>query len=301
MIFEKQNRFPENLKSLKEARGCTYEQLGQAISPESRILKETISKWISGSVKPSHDMLYRIAQYFDVTMEQLLYADFSNIPSEKRPVTHITLLDIHKAFLLYITSPEAEKDIYFHKGYQLTCIVWNKMAEGKSADRELYGAIDYYDQSIQHNHTPESACNLISCLLLLWCNIYNDKIKDNLQKRLNGADISGVIEKAFIGETPFLTPEELHKRELFLCICDESLNNYLMLLKNSEKYSPLADFYLAVRYMFSCIVNDSTHAINRKIGREMMLSFAKSGNMYALNWCKFVLDWHEQAENIAVK
>lgn len=287
MIFKEQNRFPENLKSLIKARGCTYEEFAQAISPKNALFsKSKISKWTSGISSPSNDMLYRIAQYFDVTMEQLLYADFANLPAEQHHFTLDTLLSITRVCLPYITSPEAEKDPYFNKGYQQTCLVWEKINKTKPIPpQEVARAIDYYDQSIQQNHTPEAACNLISCLLLFWFNICNNDLKQKLQYFTN--DISGVLKKVFIGKLLF-TQKELEAQEQFLSDCDEILNNCLILLKNSENHSQLADFYLAIRYISNCIVNDNSQTINGKIGIAMMLSFAEFGNIYALNWWEVI-------------
>ena len=52
-------------------------------------------------------------------------------------------------------------------------------------------------------------------------------------------------------------------------------------LNASVQWSNLANYYLAIRYLFCIIDNDYSDEINRAIGEEMMLGLASIGNPYA--------------------
>lgn len=60
--------FPERLKELRTSKGLTMEQLGK----EVQSTRGTISNFENGNKKPSLDMLIRLANYFDVSIDYLV-------------------------------------------------------------------------------------------------------------------------------------------------------------------------------------------------------------------------------------
>lgn len=57
----------------------------------------------------------------------------------------------------------------------------------------------------------------------------------------------------------------------------------LRILKESMNYSDLADYYIAIRYVIGMVDNEYSADLNKTIGMEMLTTFAKLGNKYALN------------------
>ena len=57
----------------------------------------------------------------------------------------------------------------------------------------------------------------------------------------------------------------------------------IALLKNSKTHATLGDFYLALAYIFTLLINDMSPEMNSAIGVEMMHIFDILGNPYAQN------------------
>ncbi len=61
-------KFNENLKSLRVAGGVGQKQLAEALN----ISLKTISHWETGYSEPSVSQLIQLADYFDVTIDELV-------------------------------------------------------------------------------------------------------------------------------------------------------------------------------------------------------------------------------------
>jgi transcriptional regulator with XRE-family HTH domain len=60
-------RFPEKLRTLRERRNMTQEQLGLALELD----RVYISNLERGRRRPGVEMLYKIARFFEVSVDQL--------------------------------------------------------------------------------------------------------------------------------------------------------------------------------------------------------------------------------------
>lgn len=67
----------QNLKSLLATKGVTASHLARAVG----VPKQTISGWLGGQMPKDLSQVKRVAQYFDVTVDELC---FENSPSENR-------------------------------------------------------------------------------------------------------------------------------------------------------------------------------------------------------------------------
>lgn len=72
--------FGNRLKNLRLEKQLTGEELGNALN----VTKVAISNWESGNRSPHHEMLSKIARYFDVSVDYLLgNTDERNLHKEK--------------------------------------------------------------------------------------------------------------------------------------------------------------------------------------------------------------------------
>lgn len=60
--------FNENLKTLRKIKGLSQEELAIRLN----VVRQTISKWEKGLSVPDADLLIRIADYFEVSVSELL-------------------------------------------------------------------------------------------------------------------------------------------------------------------------------------------------------------------------------------
>ena len=60
--------FNENLKTLRKTKGLSQEEIAIRLN----VVRQTISKWEKGLSVPDADMLIRIAEFFEVSVSELL-------------------------------------------------------------------------------------------------------------------------------------------------------------------------------------------------------------------------------------
>ncbi len=60
----------ENIKKHRENKGYSQEQLAEELS----VTRQTVSSWETGRTEPDLDILHRIAQVLEVTVEELIYS-----------------------------------------------------------------------------------------------------------------------------------------------------------------------------------------------------------------------------------
>lgn len=64
----KDNLFGKNLKNLRFGEGCSQRALGERVG----VCNRTVSFWGSGSSEPDLDMLVKLAEVFNVSVDLLL-------------------------------------------------------------------------------------------------------------------------------------------------------------------------------------------------------------------------------------
>ena len=62
------NTFDIELKRLREEKGISQEQLAAVCN----VKQNTVSRWESGTIQPDFDMLILLADFFEVTTDELL-------------------------------------------------------------------------------------------------------------------------------------------------------------------------------------------------------------------------------------
>ncbi|MCB6991960.1 helix-turn-helix domain-containing protein [bacterium 210820-DFI.6.37] len=81
----------ENIKSFRKRNGYSQETLAQQLN----VVRQTVSKWEKGISVPDADMLTKIAELFDVTVEELLGAE----PKENREAANMNEIATQLAIL----------------------------------------------------------------------------------------------------------------------------------------------------------------------------------------------------------
>lgn len=77
--FNVQDNLINNMIALRRARGLTQIELGEKINYSDK----TISKWEKGDSCPNVEAVYRLAKFYDVTVDDLLSEDFTHDSAEK--------------------------------------------------------------------------------------------------------------------------------------------------------------------------------------------------------------------------
>ena len=72
----------ENIRKYREQKKVSQEDMALALN----VTRQAISSWETGRTEPDLDTLHRIAQYFEVTVEELIYGQRLKEPTVIRQV-----------------------------------------------------------------------------------------------------------------------------------------------------------------------------------------------------------------------
>lgn len=272
------NYLASNLKRLRKSYGETQEELAIALHLE----KSTISQYENGSRKPDEEILKRIAKRYGVTLDLLLYEDLSFVPDMLAYYSDIdsNFLMVSGFFPIYrldrrfdtktIRAFEAHKQLLFG-----------------SSEVDIDLIIEAYDEAydkfdIDSDEFLVIAVNLLSLCILLYSSILNEasvkQIEDFLLKdRKSKKEISSFVLNVVL---PSFNDNEVRSPQ-FKKDLNEGLLYLIEILKESRKYSKVADYFFALRYMCNLVDNDYDYATNQLIGSELITDLSRLNNPYA--------------------
>lgn len=276
------NYLPSNLKHLRKSYGETQEELANALHLE----KSTISQYENGSRKPDEEILKRIAKRYGVTMDLLLYEDLSSVPDMLAYYSNIDSNSLTTARLYPIYNLDKRFDTKTIRAFEAhKRLLFGSSEEKDELDIDLI--IEAYDEAynkfdIDSDEFLVIAVNLLSLYLLLYSSIFNEAsvkqvkdflLKDKKSKKEISSFVLNVVLPSF-NDNEVRTPQ--FKRDL-----NEGLLYLIEILKESRKYSKVADYFFALRYMINLVDNDYDYATNQLIGAELINGLSKLNNPYA--------------------
>ena len=282
----KEDNLKKNIGYLKCAYGETNLDLALAIGIKS---PNTISNYIKASRYPEKEIREKIARHYRITEAELMYSDFSGLKFNWDLFGDAKKMNEISSILYPIVCTEtALQDFYFKKGYNAQMRAVDAMKNGKAyseADSDI--SINAYIKSYEKNESPESVVNLLWWYLLIENTINNQSLMEGVkslnEKNIKNKDLLKIyhledcsedFESNILDEIEENSMEEL----------DEAIMELLKELKQNIEYVPLADYYIALRYITGGVNNDQTPAMNKSVGEEMMLILVRLENEYAIRY-----------------
>lgn len=287
--MEKENRLGENIRGLRKAYGETQEQLGEVLHME----KNTVSSYETGTREPSKRTLRAIAKHYMISTEELLHGDWSSIGK----------IQIDKdAFWRYIdmvvpivSSEKALRNPQFRKAYDAHQEFYNEL---RRVSMEKIDNVDicfdgYTDALDDNEIEAEAAANLVGLeyLLIMGIQAGASVMKEQPAALKQVARRDEKTEKLLKAPDPSLETDakeilaEFHEEE-----SEEMMSQLLTTIKKSQKWSDLADYYLALQYVWNLVDNGLDWGFNQRIGIEMLNAFVSVGNIYAARFLKYSFD-----------
>lgn len=277
------NQLGENIRGLRLAHRETQEQLGMAINVE----KNTISSYETGRTEPRKDILTSIAAHYMVSVEELLTMDFSAMDEIiVNPESFREALDL---MFPIIKSKKALQNEHFKKAYSAQFIFLEKLKEQTFEDADhVMNCIDEYGDAMEDkNAVAEAAANMICFLYLM---LFIIKHAPQLVKKQTA--LVTLIQsqhpetKSCLEDfASVITPEiENAARELADSGSHHLISELIRIVKSSESWWELGDYYLALQYVYDFFDTGLTPDLSRHIGMEMLHAFASVGNVYAINF-----------------
>ncbi len=277
------DKLGNNIRCLRIAYGETQEDLGWAIGVE----KNTISYYEKGKREPDKEKLSAIAVHYMVSVEELLTSDFSNVG---RVSVNSHLFWEHIEEILPVTySEKASKNKHFRKAYSIHRSMFEQFKKENldSIDEIDVCLKEYLDAYECEDSKCEAAANFVGLWLLFTMAI---KVPPNLMKNKPAALMQLAKSDSKIGQMVEDTDPDFEKeaKEILADLMDsemeELISELLTTVKQSEKWYPVADYFLALRYIFNLVSNNLEFEINRRIGAEMLNSFVMVENPYAKHY-----------------
>lgn len=249
----------------------------------------SISNYLKGTRYPKKEIREKIARHYRITEEELMYSDFSGLDFDMDQITDIEKMK-EMSLTLYpiVCTEKALNDSLFKAGYNAHFRAVDAMKNGKEYSQEDYNiCINSYAESYDKNSIPESLANILWWYLIIEMANKKQKLLEGV-KALNQKEIKN---KEFLKTYHLQDCSEDLESDMFevdqeddLRELDEAIIELIKELKQYIGFVPLADYYIALRYISECVSNDLTDAMNKSIGEEMMLILVRLGNEYAIKY-----------------
>ena len=278
-----------NIRSLRIAYGETQEQLGEAIYVE----KNTVSNYENGKREPDKKTLIAIANHFMVSEGELLHSNLTAI----RTITvdkdaFWKNIDI---ILPIVSSEQALKNAHFKKAFDAHKAFYAQLHKvSMDGIDNVDVCFDGYLEAVEDDDIEaEAAANFIALWYLLMMSIKAAPVimKNQPAALMQVAAREEKTRKVIENVNPsFEADAKALLREIEDDGMQDMMSEMLTTVKRSKDWSDLADYYLALQYIWNLVDNDLDWGFNRRIGTEMMGAFVTVKNIYAARFMKYSLD-----------
>lgn len=275
----------KNIRSLRKAYGQSLLDLALDIG----VGVSAISQYENGKRTPERDILINMAKHFKITENELLYGDYSRMKDlTSAPVNSKEHnLAMIKKMLPIFFDEEATKNGDFARAYELHLKLYNDIIQGTAWDDTQFDTcMKLYKQASRagiHEATANS----------LWWEMFFGAIYSLFSPRfvasieaLHGKEatmkdvINGYLYSPDDEDDDTYIEYQTAKNE-FVKENEVDILVNIALLKNTNQYVALGDYYLALCYIFGLRNNDMSPEMNSAIGYEMMHILGVLGNPYA--------------------
>ena len=276
----------KNIRALRNAYGETQQELAEAI----HVTHTAISNYEANNRHIDRDTVVKIAKHFSVTAEELLKNDFSTIG--KIEVNAFTFWEKIEYFFPIVSSEDALKSFYFKKAFERHKTIYDELHTlNMNAMDWLYDVCipEYLNSYDEKEAKEESAINFIASIFLLKsiCKIGPEAIKTQPAFLLQTVSKNPKYKSVIYDPDPNIESnskkilEDLEKEDV-----TDLLEEMMIVLKRSNRYGDVADYYLAAQYEYNLVDNGLDSEYNQRIGAEMIRAFASVGNAYAIDSLK---------------
>ena len=258
-----------NIKSLRCAFGETQEQLGEAIYVE----KNTISYYEKGQREPKKETLAAIAQHL---------------------VDNTAFWKSIDIIVPIAVSEKALSDEHFAKAFRMHKSFYDQLRRiSLDGIDNVDVCFEEYEKACENDDSAvEAAANVIGLWFLTLFMLNTPKVLEAKPAALRQLAKQDKNARKILENTD---PSFAEEAEAILASIDddeakEMVDERLTAVKKSAEWSDLADYYLALQYVWNIVDNDLEWAFNRRIGYEMLNAFVSVKNVYAARFLKFNIE-----------
>lgn len=282
-------RLGANIRNLRMGYGETQEQLGEVLFVE----KNTVSYYESGKREPTKETLSAIAKHYMVSVEELLHSDLTSIG--KITVDADAFWKNIDIILPIVSSDKAMKNENFKKAFEAHKAFYGQLhLVSLDGIDNIDVCIDGYLTAVEDDGIKaEAAANFIALWYLLMMSmkaapvVMKNRPAALRQVAARDEKARKIIEKI---DPSFEVDAKAALDEINNDEMEKIVSEMLTAVKKSNEWSDLADYYLALQYVWNLIDNDLEWGFNQRIGAEMMCAFVSVKNIYAARFLKYSSD-----------
>ena len=277
-----------NIRGLRKFYGLTQEELAFAVGLTT---KQAISQYELGDSIPERDILQNICRFFRITVDELLYGNYSEIKKViDAPIYQKQYQSaMFDNLLPLVCSDSALENSFFKEAYDIHQILYKSILNGEGCNQALIDkCMNLYDKACEEG-VIEGVANSLWWIMFFGL-ITTLSLPQMIEKlellRCNKIKVHELFKDIFlrpvdmdISSDDYKTYEKTQAEFL-----DENMVSIFVRirqLKNSNKYADLGDYYLAFIYLFNLIINTQSAEQNSSMGIEMMNTYSILGNVYA--------------------
>ena len=277
-----------NIRSLRKAYSETQEELGAILHVE----KNTVSYYERGKREPNKDTIAEIAKHYMISVEELMFCDLSGV--EKITVDDTAFWKNVDFILPIIKTENAMKNKHFKRAYKYHKEAYEEFHKVSLSKVDNIGVCfdEYLEAYDDEAIKPEVAANFFAIWNLMLMILKVPLVMKNrpaalMQIASRDSKTREIIDNfnPDFEKDMLEVAEELNDPEM-----KEMLDELKTTIKRSERWSDLADYYIALQYIWNIVDNDLSWDFNRRVGVEMLNAFVSMGNIYAARFLKYNMD-----------
>lgn len=278
----------KNIRDIRKAHGETQSDLASAIN----VSEKAVGNYETGARQPDIQTIQAIAQHYGFPVDRLMNEDFSQMDFKLSALTWEKAMEVMSIQFPIVCSEEAMEDPSFAEGYKRTQEIWGKVKEGQSDIMRSFiesAFQKYEDAIIGNNDLVEAVANALWLTFLVYALMPDEHSAKMSEAVLFGKSLKkDFVKKYVLKDSNPISKENAANKRAYVEDSQETVVALIRILKESGKYSDLADYYMALRYVLGMVANDYSDDLNKTIGIEMLLSFAELGNKYVINYFRAI-------------
>ncbi len=291
----------ENIRNLRKCHFENQEDLALAIN----VTVSAISNYETGQRVPSREELMAIAKHYNITPSQLLYRDFSKLNYSK--ASNILVCDPHNIEITFgmllpiISSESSENNEHFKKALDLHCKVFNETGntlinEPSKIESWLnnWETCEKLYKKAADENIEDAYANLLWFPMLFSIGlVYYQRFGDSISLEKDAVFSDSIKNLLFsvnnVNKEDASNKEKINEFEEVLKEFQSEIysNIYALKASNDASLQNLADYYIALGYIFNVFKSDLTYEENNLVGHEMMHINVILKNQYAVEFSQF--------------
>lgn len=285
MLTNDNNRIGNNIRVLRRSAGYTQKQFANILNCSDSL----ISEYERGTKLVTREFAELIAEHFNITVDSLLNSEFKYNKLNLIPGSIKERIDFIKQEFPLLSTKEAMNNSDFKLAYDSFLTFYDYLERNEwPQDKVIDDIMEGFEKSSDDN-VLEAYVNIIAFVFLLWIFYYPeaddndpDLLKISLPKNKKPISYS-VFKKA---QDKLITENIKSRNEFKKVFADDLFEAFGSL--NQSKFKDISDYYLALSYIYFLLDTDLTYAQSIEFGRDLMRSYARMKNKYAIQYIKRV-------------